>query len=146
MKYLKTFEQFINQKYEAVNEYTSRSFKVPKPKKVDRGSLMEIGEIIPYSVKTSKKAEKKIKEFDGGTMFVHVGYVEWPEEEIRISYNQYYINDYEEKMQKKKNPRVSTLTVWQDGERLGTVFAETDAFMKDLKLLRRNLGPEKSVS
>ncbi len=137
MKTLYSFKQFVNEG--ELNEFTRDSFDPPKeqdPKKA-LGELYVAG--FKKTVKTNKEAAKRIAEFTGATMFVHVQYhdIEDRGGELRLHQSQYYINKTQEGWQGRKSPKVTLVGVQPHGAAPGkdysSAYVDTDIFLSELK-------------
>lgn len=70
MKNLQTFDEFINESKEItqINEYTDNHFQMSQTS-IDMDVFKKL---MPKTAATVKQAEKRIKSFEGGYMFIHV--------------------------------------------------------------------------
>jgi hypothetical protein len=146
------FEEFLNES--KLNEMTINYFEPTVLSKSDSINPKLFKKLLPKSANTSKEAEERIFDFDGNTMFVHYQYFlvkphgNAPDRPTyRIHNSQYWLNDYQLKMQGKKDVNVTLLSFYditdKDNEKsLGAAWVSTDVYLKEMpvvfEILKRN--------
>jgi hypothetical protein len=157
MKYIKTYEQFINESnsFEQVNEVTEDRFEPVTINRSNEVNKTFFKKLMPKSAKTSDSATSHIFTYQGNTMFVHYQYhIVKPlgnkpdRPTYRIHQSQYWLNDTQLKWQgrpgEKVNVTLLTIYVLNDGARpmtsqgddytrLGSVYVDTDVFLDEMK-------------
>lgn len=145
MKHIKLFEQFVKSDL-TLNETTINQFK---PVVLDKSSTVDsklFKNLMPKTSKTTDEAMERIWDFEGGTMFVHFQYfIVKPHGNssdiptYRIHNSQYWLNDYQLKMQGKEGQSVNTtlLTIYditdKDNEKnLGAVWVDTKVYLDEM--------------
>jgi hypothetical protein len=96
---------------------------------------------MPKSAETSREAERRIFQFARGTMFVHYQYFQAQprgnrdSKTYRINQNQYWLNDYQLKLQGRdpnESVNVTLLFVHDEGDKLiGMAYVDTRVFLAE---------------
>lgn len=130
-----------------LNESTLKRFV---PNTIDRATAINekfFKSLMPKTAATAEEAMEKIWTFEGNTMFAHYQYIvvkpngnKPGRPTYRIHQIQYYLNDYEMKLQgrdPKESVNVTFLTIFDitDGQdiRLGQVYVDTKVFLDEYK-------------
>ncbi len=152
-----------------LNEYTDHDFsgaKViadAKSKKPDSEDMEFITKYFPNAVKSMSKAEANLKASDASPikarmgryapMFVHVQYhtiTETSGQTFSVHQTQYYNSNFKDKPGGENfNPRVTELSFFggeKQRDKMGTILATTDEYIKDLRDLERQGRLGKRVS
>jgi hypothetical protein len=128
-----------------LNETTFNNFK---PVVLDKKNSIDpklFKKLMPRTSATTDEAMERIWDFEGGTMFAHFQYFivkphgNRPDRPTyRIHNSQYWLNDYQLKMQGKEGQSVNTtlLTIYditdKDNEKnLGAVWVDTKAYLDE---------------
>jgi hypothetical protein len=146
MKYIPTFENFLNEA--KINETTINVFK---PTVLDRSNTLDekfFAKLMPRTAKTTEEAMERIWDFEGKTMFVHYQYFvvkpngNKPDRPTyRIHNSQYWLNDYQMKMQgrdPKESVNVTLLSFYDvtdaaNEKSLGAIWVDTKEYLDEQK-------------
>jgi hypothetical protein len=128
-----------------LNETTFNNFK---PVVLDKKNSIDpklFRKLMPRTSATTDEAMERIWDFEGGTMFAHFQYFivkphgNRPDRPTyRIHNSQYWLNDYQLKMQGKEGQSVNTtlLTIYditdkENEKHLGQVWVDTKAYLDE---------------
>jgi hypothetical protein len=142
MKHIKLFEEFVSES-NLINEYTSKGFEPEVISKKDAIDAKVLKGLMSKTAKTSSDAIKRLGEFSGDIMNVHVQYHEVkpngnaPDRiSYRIHQQQFWLNSSQLSRLNKNGQDVNvtllSITDMTNGVSLGRVYVDTKVFLDEL--------------
>ena len=131
-----------------LSEVSDNNFNPPTPKELEAQEFLD--QLMPKTSNTIEEAEKRIWEFEGGTMFIHYQYFDVkpngnsPDRPTyRLHNTQYWLNDTQLRLQRRDpNERVNVtllsitdITDPSNEEDLGSVYVSTDIYLAEQRVV-----------